>query len=172
MKIGIMGTHGSGKTKMAEWLSEHYGTQAMLLGEGARHCPYPINKKMSLKSQKWILARQISMEHQADDVPVVVCDRTVLDPIVYAIWMMEATNSREFVRFLSAATPFVLDWFNSYDLVIWCRPQRWAPEQDGVRDTDPVFQRWIDAIFERMIEGYDLPYLPPHWIKPETLPVI
>lgn len=161
MKIGIMGAHCTGKSSLAAEIALRLGDdKTTLLSEGARQCPFPVNQGMSVKSQRWLLARQISMEHGAGNDGLVVCDRTVLDPVVYAIWMLEKTNSGALVWFLDAAVPFVLDWFRAeYDLVLWCRPDGSPMVADGFRDTDPEFQVKIDAIFERMIDGYGLPFV-------------
>ena len=158
MKIGIMGAHCTGKSHLAVEIAERLGNgKSWLLSEGARQCPFPVNSSMSVKSQRWLVARQIAVEHCAGRDGLVVCDRTILDPIVYAIWMMETTNNHEVVRFLDAAVPFALDWYRAeYDLVVWCRPDGSPMAPDGFRDTDPDFQKRIDAIFERMVKGYGL----------------
>jgi nicotinamide riboside kinase len=161
MKIGIMGSHGTGKSGLAAEIAARIGDEkTVVLSEGARQCPFPVNQSMSIKSQRWLLARQLSMEHYAGNDNLVVCDRTVLDPIVYAIWMLEKTNNGALVRFLDAAVPFALDWYRSeYDLVLWCRPDGSPLVADGFRDTDPEFQVKIDAIFERLVDGYGLAFV-------------
>lgn len=165
MKIGIMGAHGCGKTSLAGELARYYGEECLLLSEGARECPWPINQAMSLKSQRWLLGRQIAMEHLAGWDRHVVCDRTILDPIVYTTWMMEVTNNKEFVQFLAASVPFALEWFKAeYDLVVWCRPDGREVADDGFRDLDPEFQQRIDAIFGRMVDGWGL-----EWVSPEAV---
>lgn len=87
MKIGIMGAHCTGKSSLADEILGRIGPgeKSVLLSEGARQCPFAVNQSMSIKSQRWLLARQISMEHAAGNNELVVCDRTVLDPIVYTI---------------------------------------------------------------------------------------
>jgi nicotinamide riboside kinase len=166
MKIGIMGAHGCGKTTLARELADFYKDDCLLLSEGARECPFPINQGMSLKSQRWLLARQISMEHYAGCDRHIICDRTVMDPIVYATWMMEVTNNKEFVKFLASAVPFALDWFRTeYDLVVWCRPDGREISDDGFRDLDPDFQRRIDDIFGRMLNGWELDWVCPAAIR-------
>lgn len=164
MKIGIMGAQCSGKSELAAELGRAYSPMAIVLNEGAQECPYPINQGMTLKSQRWIMARQIAMEHYAEGGGVVVCDRTVLDPVVYAMWMLDATNHRQWVEFLDMALPFALDWYQSYDTVIWCRPDGSPPVDNGRRDIDPDFQVQVDAVFARVVTGFNLKCISPEEI--------
>lgn len=162
MKIGIMGAQCTGKTELAAKLGQVYSPAVVVLDEGVRECPYPINRGMTLKSQRWLLARQIAMEHYAEaSRAVVVCDRTVLDPVVYAMWMLDVTNDRQWVEFLNIALPFALDWYRSYDTVVWCRPDGRPPVDDGVRDVDPEFQAEVDGVFARVVTGFDLKCVSP-----------
>lgn len=161
MKIGVMGTHGAGKTTLVNSIAAAYGPDATVLQEGVRHCPFRINRFMSLNSQRWILARQVAMEHYAEGDELVICDRTVIDPMVYTIWLLKSTNNPAIADFLNVHMPFALDWYHSYDTVIWCRPDRARLAADGVRDTDPEFQEEIDCIFEWVVNSHCLAWVPP-----------
>ena len=159
-KVGVMGAHGTGKTTMAgaaaEEMVKNYPRTA-LIQEQARECPYPVNMDMTLKSQRWLFGRQISIEHiAARDAEILVCDRTIVDPLVYATWLMEHGHN-EISPFLNVAMPFALEYVESYSAMVWCRPNGSPPVDDGFRDMNPDFQYEIDAIFERFVIGYGLP---------------
>jgi nicotinamide riboside kinase len=161
-KVGVMGAHGTGKTTMARAAAKemmNYYPRTALVQEQARECPYSINRNMSMISQRWLFGRQIVSEHvAARDAEILVCDRTILDSIVYSTWL-EEHGRNEITPFLNAVMPFALQYMESYSGLVWCRPNGSPPADDGFRDTDPDFQHEIDAIFERFVIGYGLPVL-------------
>jgi len=154
MKIGITGTHGTGKTgfalRMAAHLkSDHPGENVGILTEVARTCPLPINKETSELAQSWIfhgqLVREIELEARNE---ILICDRTILDSIAYS---ERAGFKAQALMHLSIA----LDWMSSYDELYFLRPSI-APANDGFRDTDPDFQKDIDRILAGYIETYGI----------------
>ena len=154
-KIAFIGSHGVGKTTLC------YGLAARLkaldfsldfVGEVARRCPLPINRGTTLAAQAWILHTQIAEELLATERhEVVICDRSVLDNLVYLI--------------LSAGSQPALDglvnhWLSTYDLLILV-PILDDPSADGLRSTDPIFQREVqrrltEEIDHRNLEVVDL----------------
>ncbi len=159
-KIGVFGAHGTGKTTRVNDLANEYDPfiNLTIIQETARKCPYPINKQMSIDSQRWILAEQISAEHQAaQGADVIICDRTVLDPVVYGIWAGRHTSDLErqvaWSVWADRAQSFVMDWIKTYDELYFCRPNGTPPAADGFRDTDPTFQDTIDQFFSKVVDG-------------------
>ena len=125
-KVAFIGTHGVGKTTLC------YGL--------ARRCPLPINKDTSVASQSWILHTQIAEELTAEArYPMVICDRSALDNYVY---LLIAAGPQQ------ALETLVNRWMDSYDLLFHI-PIVSAPSADGVRATDPSFQRAVD---DRLLE--------------------
>ena len=160
-KIGIMGAHGTGKTTLANNLADEFDqfTYVKVLDEAARLCPFPVNEEMTLQSQKWLVARQIAGEHLADVADVVICDRTVLDPVVYAYWkafQSSGDDRSKWFAWLSVVQPFAFNWMDTYDELYWCRPNGSAPVDDGFRALDPAFQLKIDCLFSLMIRSSGL----------------
>jgi nicotinamide riboside kinase len=142
-KIAFIGSHGVGKTTLC------YGLAARLkvldysldfVGEVARRCPLPINRGTTLAAQSWILHTQIAEELVASArYEVVICDRSVLDNFVYLILSTGAQPTLE---------ELIHHWTKSYDLLVRV-PITKDPTADGLRSTDPNFQR---AIHERLGE--------------------
>ena len=160
-KIGVMGAHGTGKTTLVKYLAGEFHPHfyVRVIDEVARTCPFPINKEMSLQSQRWMVARQIALEHLAEVARVVICDRTVLDPVVYAYWKAFSVPIDErsaWFKWLAVVEPFVVAWMDTYDEIIWCRPNGDLPAADGVRDPDPAFQTEIDSLFGLFIQSNGL----------------
>lgn len=179
MKIGIMGAQGTGKTTLAKCLwkklggEKHVWGAPRLIKETARECPHPVNRDMTVASQQWIMAKQMAKEADLSvfvDKPGfhIICDRTVLDPVVYAFYMADKMFSEycttpqngflkaamAFGAFVTAAFPLALYWLLSYDHIYWCRPNGRLPENDGFRDVDRDFQMAVDNIFEGIVEQH------------------
>ena len=142
-KIAFIGSHGVGKTTLCYGLAARLKVLDFTLdfvGEVARRCPLPINRGTTLAAQSWILHTQIAEELVASArYEVVICDRSVLDNFVYLI--------------LSAGSQPSLDtlinhWITTYDLLVHV-PITEDPSADGLRSTDPIFQR---AVHERLGE--------------------
>lgn len=167
MKIGIMGTHGIGKTTLAAQMFAHAsktGRKAKLVHEVARSCPLPINDKFTVKAATWIVARHISLgiEAEASGYDFIICDRSSFDPIAYAINIIpEDMRVKKYYR-TSPLYKFAERDLRSYDVLIYLKPTPTATIlSDGIRSTSPEFQKNIDDIFEKELfhMGFDfVPY--------------
>ncbi|MDY6903702.1 MAG: AAA family ATPase [Thermodesulfobacteriota bacterium] len=174
-KIGIIGAQSTGKTAMAERLMLEYRRMdnppvVMKISEIARECPYPMNRGMTLPGQRWMVGRQLREEIWGRSVDVMICDRTVLDPVVYAIWAANhADDAAPWAAWLNYMLPFAMDWCRSFDLLLWCRPNGNPPSVDGFRDPDPQWQKDIDAIFQYILQDSGLAY---RQVEMVTVPVV
>lgn len=148
MKIGIMGTHCTGKTTLARSMAADMALMTAdtretigLLPEIVRNCPFKVNRDSGRDSVFWIFfsqfVREIEMTEKYD---IVVCDRTVLDPLAYA-WALGYTDLVELWM------PAALEHFKSYQKVYFMRPVG-PPVDDGFRDIDPVFRDEVDDILK------------------------
>ena len=118
--------------------------------EVARRCPLPINRETSIASQSWILHTQIAEELTAEArYPVVICDRSALDNYVY---LLIAAGPQQ------ALNTLVERWMDSYDFLFHV-PIVSAPSADGVRATDPSFQRAVDDRLLAELSKRGLPVL-------------
>lgn len=154
MKVGIMGTHGTGKTTMAYQCAEvmqKTGIRAIVLTGVARSCPWPINQGASEEAQRWIYHTHMvkELEYSAG-YEAVYCDRTVLDSIIYS-WVL---GFRDMVK---AYMPAALAWLSTYDHLYWMRPREGWLVDDGVRDVDVAFQRRVDDEFSYWIDLHEIP---------------
>lgn len=151
-KIGIMGTHGVGKTTLAlqlaarEKINLPYLRVDILTGV-ARSCPLPINNDATPASQAWMYHRRIEKEIELSErVNVLVCDRTVLDVCAYSDRLGFLDNN-----YLVMA----LNWMGTYHEIYWVRPNG-PPVDDGVRDVDLQFQADIDSALARWISAFNI----------------
>ena len=65
LKVGILGTHGIGKTTLAYELAQVLQKQAIsvsVLTELARECPYELGVNQVKEATTWLITRQISRE--------------------------------------------------------------------------------------------------------------
>ncbi|MEM8995848.1 MAG: ATP-binding protein [Acidobacteriota bacterium] len=154
-KIAFIGSHGVGKTTLCYGLAARLKAADFALevvGEVARRCPLPINRDTTLSAQTWILHTQIAEEIlAASRGRVVICDRSVLDNFVYLLIAAGHHAVPTLAQLVDA-------WIHSYDLLVRI-PILEDPNPDGLRSTDPVFQREVDARLLAEIDGRGLPVL-------------
>ena len=140
-KIAFIGSHGVGKTTLCYGLAARLkaaDTSLDVVGEVARRCPLPINKGTTLEAQSWILHSQIADEIVAGSrYDVVICDRSVLDNFVYLL--LSSGPQPEMEQLVSS-------WTRTYNLLVHV-PVLDDPRADGLRSTDPIFQR---AVHDRL----------------------
>ncbi len=138
LKLAFIGTHGVGKTTLCYGLAASLKARDVVLDivhEVARRCPLPINEATSVDAQRWILHTQVAEELvAAARHPVVLCDRSVLDNYVYLL--LSAGRQAELET-------LVASWLSTYDLLVYV-PIVEVPRGDGLRSTDPGFQRAVD----------------------------
>ena len=68
VKVAVIGTHCTGKTKLCSQLVEFLkskGRSVVFVPEMVRKCPLPVNEKTSVKAQEWIVLNQIEEEKKA-----------------------------------------------------------------------------------------------------------
>lgn len=172
MKIGIMGTHGIGKTTLAAQMFAHAsktGRRVKLIHEVARSCPMPINDKFTVKAATWIVARHVTLgiEAEASGYDFIICDRSSFDPVAYAINIVpEDLRMKRYYR-SSPLYKFAERDLRSYDVLIYLKPSSAEILSDGIRATDPEFQKKIAKIFDEELHHMGLDFMPY-----ETKPII
>jgi len=146
IKVAFIGSHGVGKTTLCYGLAARLKVRDVSLEvvhEVARRCPLPINEQTGVASQSWILHTQVAAEIvAAERYPVVICDRSVLDNYVY---MLLAAGRQRVLESMVEA------WMDTYDLLVLV-PIIDEPSPDGLRATDPGFQRAVQDGVRRELE--------------------
>lgn len=90
-KIGLFGTHGTGKTTLVHDITaglQKHDLEVKTITEVAKVAKertFPINQNTTLEAQAWILYRQCSAELEGElyGYDVTACDRTVFDNYCY-----------------------------------------------------------------------------------------
>jgi|694.fasta_scaffold42522_9 nicotinamide riboside kinase len=143
MKIALTGTHGVGKTTLAKMLVERLNLP--YIHEGARSVIEMLNtysldyrdfgdEQRSL-FQKCVVNLQLIVENSFEQG--FVSDRSLFDCQAYSNFDIEVANIAD-----------------RYDLIVYL-PIEFELEKDGVRFTDPVFQKEIDTKILKSIENID-----------------
>ena len=152
-KIAICGVHGVGKSTLCNWLAYQYkreGYNAKVVNECVRYSPFPVNDRCSLESQMWIVSRQIQDEltAQSSKYELIVCDRSVYDPVVYGF----ATNVND-KPFLECEK-FARSWCETYDSILVIRAHESdIPVHDNFRSTDIEFFKEVNRLFLENMES-------------------
>ncbi len=153
-KLAFIGSHGVGKTTLCYGLAARLKAADISLevvGEIARRCPLPINRGTTLAAQAWILHTQIAEELVASArYDFVICDRSVLDNFVYLLLSSGGRHDLE---------PLIDAWTNTYQLLVHVPVVVGDLSADGIRSTDPAFQRAVEERLEAEISQRGLPVL-------------
>jgi len=166
MKIGICGCHGSGKTTKAKELHDHYvdlGKTVIVVDEVARSCPHTLR---TVKAQEWIWYQQMSLERHAMyilDVDVIICDRTVMDNLMYYHDLLNETPWRLLTKEYEwqiwdrwhELYQQAIEWMPTYDKVIRLPLNlEYLKADDPIRPKSEEYARRIDALFDRFVDSY------------------
>lgn len=152
-KIAFIGSHGVGKTTLCYGLAarlKRIDISLDVVHEIARRCPLAINQETTVAAQSWILHSQIAAELVASSLyECVICDRSVLDNFVYLLLAAGPQPALE---------ELVDTWVATYDLLIQV-PIYENPRADGLRSTDPSFQRAVHDRLQAELTDRRLVYL-------------
>ena len=162
LKIGITGVHGSGKTTLANKLEKEYsadGKRVHVVREVARRCTC---KRGTIPCQEWIWEHQMAAEKYAMslDVDMVICDRTVMDNLMYYLNVIEQhvfmhEEYAKVIRRWWGLYDEAVRWIPTYDRVIRMPLNlEWLQVDDPVRPKDVDCARWIDLLFDIYVQRY------------------
>jgi nicotinamide riboside kinase len=162
-KIGLISTHGTGKTTLAHLLAgelKKRGFKTKIVSEVSTEAlegGLPINQGTTLAAQAWILHKQIAYELQAmmQGYEVLICDRTVLDNYLY-LERAVGRDSEYLEMVLGHAKKF------PYDALFYL-PSVGKAEADGVRATEESFQKDMDRRLDAFLKEFGVKHtLLPH----------
>ncbi len=167
IKIGLTGVHGSGKTTKAKELQDRFvdaNKTVLVINEVARSYPHALG---TIEAQEWIWGEQMTRERFAmtRDVDVVICDRTVLDNLMYYYAVLEDmlvyTDDADPHRWDSWHKFYVraMGWMPTYSQVIRLPLNlEWLQADDPIRPKDVAYACRIDALFDRFVDSYVTDY--------------
>jgi nicotinamide riboside kinase len=150
-KIAILGAHSVGKTELCNRLvayCEANNLSVQQVDDVSRECCLTLGEHQTIAETLWLCCRQIQREIEAEiDQPAyVICDRCVLDPIVYLLAYKPDDVYPEVVEFFE-------HYSKGYDKMVLVRPANTPIRPDEFRKTDRELQYMIDNIFINWIVG-------------------
>jgi predicted ATPase len=153
MKIGFIGTHGTGKTVATlELVCElkKQGYSADVVTEAARSCPFPVNERTTPKSQMWIFAEMLKREQECK-ADIVVCDRTLIDVIAYTKKVSDF--------YAGMMRRFVESYVVTYDAIFYMGPNPDYLKDDNFRSVNLQFQQEIKELIDDEIQSLGVPII-------------
>ena len=136
IKVAIAGSHGVGKTTLASSIVEHYcRLDVTLSSQIARSLikkGYPLGKDATTKSYVQYIIAQLSAEQEIDKCDLFISDRTLLDPLSYAIVNYNKLGSAVPQSIIEMIKRVWLLELQQYDLYIFV-PIEFSMKKDGVR---------------------------------------
>ncbi|MHA1131428.1 MAG: AAA family ATPase [Candidatus Helarchaeota archaeon] len=163
LKIGLMGSHDTGKTTLGFTIcgklkTRHYNVD--YVAEVARHIPIQlrVNQGTNFDTQYWILNEQINEEILAKlrGANMIVTDRTVVDNYAYAYRAALPHIKQISKEDLEVMEKKCLHWVKTYDFLFYVTVPEKKMEDDGFRDIDKKFQLEIDQNLNQIVKDWGL----------------
>lgn len=155
MRIGILGSHCTGKTTLAQQLSEELKTP--LIPEQARLAwerGFELDHKATLKTQLMIWMMQLEAENNHESF---VADRTLLDSVVYG-QLNKSIDELDFMMMAKLAS-LTMPMMNRYDILFYT-PILWPVVSDDFRNTEEDYREAIDNTFKAYMRKLPVIELP------------
>jgi hypothetical protein len=165
-KIGLSGTHSTGKTGSCKELFDIFSSEfkkTILVEETARDCPYPLNREASPEAQKWVFAEQLKRDVDIDcklaledyknsleKHAVVIYDRSLIDNAVYTF--IDSRKDTKTWSFASHLLNFAMEYENTdeWHHILFTPEDFKEAEPDGFRDVDREWRQKINDEFVKI----------------------
>lgn len=164
-KIGLIGTHGTGKTALAALIAgelKRRGIEAKFIGEiatKAKEKGLPINESTSIKAQLWILhsqfAEELAYANQRKDRPnydVLICDR---GPDNYC-YLEHNLGRNEYALQVTLGHLQIAPYSRLYLLPV---VHTEIVAGSGTRALNPVFQKEMDQKIRRFLKEHTIAFI-------------
>ncbi len=155
MKVAFVGSFSTGKTTLANLFAREWGYP--LLPEVAREVVelgFPLDQSATAETETLIFLKTLRAELSNESF---VADRSMLDVLAYADWVMDAKTEprKEDHLWLEAREIATMNLRARYDHVFYL-PIEFGIVLDGLRPDDPEFQADIDRRVVHLLDTYDV----------------
>jgi nicotinamide riboside kinase len=167
-KIGIIGSHGVGKTTFANMLANELGIPRIdELARTVHALGFELDHGSTVHAQALMWLGQMYEEITLEEF---VSDRTLLDVIAYGSLLLESKeDSLKDSYFINALGNITQEIVHSHYSIMFYIPVEFGPEDDGVRNTDAAWQRQVDARMVELLDAFGIDYFPITGSKQERI---
>lgn len=168
-KIALVGAHGTGKTTLVNFITERLKERGIYventpevprkLCDLAKDPSFLRRGKNSILKQALILQAQVQVEIQKMSQPwteLLICDRAILDHWAYFAYLFGNTLKKE--NLFTLYEYFVSEYSRTYDKLFYI-PIEFPPQDDGIRESDEVFQHCIDMTIIQILSKFCIPHV-------------
>jgi len=155
-RIAIVGSFSTGKTTLAETVAPKLGLP--LLPEVAREVVelgFKLDKDATVETETLIFLRQF---HNEMTHPEFVGDRSLIDVMAYASWVLENQERRKEFALWDSCLEIAKHHLRSQYSHVFYLPIEFGIVLDGLRPDDPSFQQDIDRRMLHLLEVNDVRY--------------
>lgn len=153
-RIAIVGSFSTGKTTLAEAAAPKLGLP--LLPEVARELAalgFKLDKDATVETETLIFLRQL---HNEMTHPGFIGDRSLLDVMAYASWVLENQPRRKEFALWDSCLDIAQHQLRSQYTHVFYLPVEFGIVPDGLRPMDPDFQADIDRRILSLLQTYDV----------------
>lgn len=166
-KIGIAGTHSTGKSTLVKYLMDLFLSKNLTVGMVselapiARNLGFPILKEHTFESTLWIMSRGISLELEKSLFSdIVIVDRPVVDALAYLNAALKIRNEYISSNNLIYLSDITKNHHLYYDCLIKTKIIPDIPiDTNKERDHDPVFREMVDFELSSLIDKFKLQFV-------------
>lgn len=156
MKVGLLGSHSTGKTSVATRYAELTGARLVTSASRRVHAlGYPINQQATTLSQAATSMARLAAQLDAGEK--FVSDRTLLDSMAYNQYQLDTAWD---------ADPQAQFWYDTMDVIsrhmmhqydaLFYFPITFPLTEDGIRAVEAEYQQEIDERILDFIDDYEL----------------
>lgn len=159
-KIGITGSHNTGKTTLASSLvvalkSRNY--RAYVASENVKNCSLGYKENATVSSQLWIFGSQVRLEELlANNEDIIICDKTVIDTYCYGRLAYEKDPTPTNERKLNILKNMTLQYAKTYDELFLVPINEEIPSSQWSEDVDD--RQRIDEFLRDFLNSEKVPY--------------
>lgn len=161
-RIAITGTHGVGKTTLAHSLKSSFEDLTVVLNcQIARTLiknGYSLGKEATAESYIQYVIAQLRAEQISEECDLFISDRTLLDPLAYAIVNREYIGSSVPESIIEMLKSIWLLESKQYDLYVFV-PIEFDMPADGIRPEGEEYRKKIEAQMYSLLNEYNVNYI-------------
>jgi nicotinamide riboside kinase len=153
-RIAIVGSFSTGKTTLANVAAQELGLP--LLPEVARQVVelgFQLDKDATPEVETLIFLRQF---HHEMTHPEFVADRSLIDAMAYAGWVLDNQPFRKEMALWEACVDIATHHLRSQYSHVFYLPIEFGIVPDGLRPLDPDFQTEIDERMTKLLDLHDI----------------